>query len=629
MPTLDRAGRRYVSVVVLAGLGVLGQSVWTMLQNPPSVYWLILVCLTLLAALVTLRIPTVPVSFSISDTFTITGTLLFGAPVGTLLASLDGFVLSYHIPRDKRTLTQLVFNAAAPAVAMWLAATGFFWLIGAPTLLTRRIPFGTLALPLAGFAASYFLLNTGLVARAVAYERRINTWAFWREHFVPLWLSYFGATSLAALQTALVYGGSLDASMLIVAAPLPIVLYLTFKHALGRIEDHVAHFAEVSKMYLATIETLAHAIDAKDQVTHGHIRRVQRQAVRLAREIGVTDEHQIKAIEAASLLHDTGKLAIPEHILNKPGRLTPAEFEIMKRHAPIGAEILSTIDFPYPVVPIVRHHHENWDGTGYPDGLHGDEIPVGARILSVVDCFDALTSDRPYRPRLSRAAALEILRERRGWMYDPKVVDAFMRLADELIVEDQRDEAPRHSDRMAVISGSIHAFADADRRGEADVESERLRTALAVGRALESRGGTDAAIAALLSALRARAHVTDAALLLVNGADALYTASAAGVNATSLRGLRLRIGEGVSGWVAANAQPMLNADPRLDLQGRVAGSGEPPQSMLAVPVISGAQPVGVLALYSVTPSAFTDADLRLAAAVAQAVGERMLSDARL
>ena len=119
----------------------------------------------------------------------------------------------------------------------------------------------------------------------------------------------------------------------------------------------------------------------------------------------MTDELEVQAIKAASLLHDVGKLAIPEHILNKPGELTPAEYEMMKRHAPIGADILSAIDFPYPVAPIVRHHHENWDGTGYPDGLAGEDIPIGARILSVVDCYDALTSDRPYRPRLSHDRA--------------------------------------------------------------------------------------------------------------------------------------------------------------------------------------------------------------------------------
>src|SRR5205823_6743364 len=154
-------------------------------------------------------------------------------------------------------------------------------------------------------------------------------------------------------------------------------------------------------------------------------RRVQVAALALAREIGISDDQTLQAIEAAALLHDTGKIAVPEHILNKPGKLTPAEFEKMKLHAPIGAEILSAIDFPYPVVPIVRHHHENWDGTGYPDGLRGTDVPIGARILSVVDCFDALTSDRPYRRRMTDEQALTILCDRRGTMYDPLVVDTF------------------------------------------------------------------------------------------------------------------------------------------------------------------------------------------------------------
>ena len=161
------------------------------------------------------------------------------------------------------------------------------------------------------------------------------------------------------------------------------------------------------------------AVDAKDQVTHGHIRRVQRYALGLSEFLGINDERILKAVEAAALLHDMGKLAIPEYILNKPGKLTPAEFDKMKLHAALGADILSAIQFPYPVIPIVRHHHENWDGTGYPDKLRGTEIPMGARILSVVDCYDALTSDRPYSPKLSTAEAVEIIMQRRGTCTTP------------------------------------------------------------------------------------------------------------------------------------------------------------------------------------------------------------------
>ena len=195
------------------------------------------------------------------------------------------------------------------------------------------------------------------------------------------------------------------------------------RSTMGRIEDANHHVEQLNRMYMSTIETLAMAVDAKDQVTHGHIRRVQEHSEDLARHMGGDDDNLIKVIEAASLLHDMGKLALPEDILNKPGK--PAEFEVMKTYSSVGADILAAIDFPYPVVLIVRCHHENWDGSGYPDGLIGTEIPIGARILAVVDCFDALTSDRP-RSRLPVEEAIAILTARRGSMYDPFVVDVFI-----------------------------------------------------------------------------------------------------------------------------------------------------------------------------------------------------------
>ena len=177
-------------------------------------------------------------------------------------------------------------------------------------------------------------------------------------------------------------------AVVVFSAPLllALILHFAYRNSTGRLADQLHHLAEVNRLHLSTIEALAHAIDAKDAVTHGHIRRVQTLAVALAARVGLEDEQQLRAIEAAALLHDIGKLAVPEHILNKPSKLTAAEFERMKSHARVGAEILSEVDFPYPVVPIVRHHHESWDGTGYPDGLSGTDIPIGARILSVVDC---------------------------------------------------------------------------------------------------------------------------------------------------------------------------------------------------------------------------------------------------
>jgi putative nucleotidyltransferase with HDIG domain len=165
---------------------------------------------------------------------------------------------------------------------------------------------------------------------------------------------------------------------------------------------------------------------AYDSTTRQHLGRVRDYAVTLARAVGVPDESSIEDIDEAALFHDIGKLGIPAHILNKPGRLTDSEFDEMRRHVDLGAAMLSTLSLRSTVVPIVRSHHENWDATGYPRGLKGTAIPLGARILSVADCFDALTSDRPYRSRLSTEEALLVVRERSGTMYDPSVVDTFL-----------------------------------------------------------------------------------------------------------------------------------------------------------------------------------------------------------
>jgi putative nucleotidyltransferase with HDIG domain len=181
---------------------------------------------------------------------------------------------------------------------------------------------------------------------------------------------------------------------------------------------------------MTTVEALTIAI-ARDQATLEHTQRVRTSAVSLARAFGVTDEAMIEAIDKAALLHDVGKLAVPSRICNKPGRLTESEFELMKQHVDIGVAMLSRVPLPGPVVPIVRCHHENWNGTGYPRGLQGSEIPLGARILAVADCFDALTSDRPYRSRLDPAAALDIVLERSGTMYDPEIVETFVTLREQ------------------------------------------------------------------------------------------------------------------------------------------------------------------------------------------------------
>lgn len=184
---------------------------------------------------------------------------------------------------------------------------------------------------------------------------------------------------------------------------------------------------------LATLaQTLARGMAARDRSTHEHAQRVQRYAVALAREAGISDDPMLEAIDIAALLHDIGKLGIPDRVLHKPGPLTEHEYDQVKQHAVIGAEFLLAAAFPAPLTLLVRHHHENWDSTGYPDGLHGEAIPIGARILAIVDCYDALTSDRPYRRALSHDCAIAMIEERRGTMHDPDISDVFLKVVSRL-----------------------------------------------------------------------------------------------------------------------------------------------------------------------------------------------------
>jgi putative nucleotidyltransferase with HDIG domain len=519
----------------------------------------------------------------------------------------------------------VLFNLSAPAVAIWVSTNVFFIVAGIEPLHQSPRPILSLLVPLIAMAVVYFLLNSWLIAAAVGFEKHISALLVWRQNFLWLSLNFFSGASMAAL--LLPYLQDPEQSFFRVAGillPLLLISYLTYKTALGRVDDANRHLNELNQLYLSTIETLAMAIDAKDQITHGHIRRVQQYAVGLAKRVGITDPGQISAIEAASLLHDMGKLAVPEYILNKPGKLTPAEFDRMKMHASVGADILSAIKFPYPVVPIVRHHHESWDGTGYPDGLKGDAIPIGARILSVVDCFDALTSDRPYRPRLSDSDAVRILLQRRGSMYDPVIVDAFIASLHELAAVDAREEA-RKSERFTRALIEQPQSTAARPLENIAASSEEMLLLYEVAKALTGVR-PDQAIQIVYTHLRRIVPISACVFYRYNPAtDGLVATLAAGENAGTFLGIHISRGQRLSGWVAANKQTILNSDPVLDL-GEIARMTRPRlKSCLSTPVLVSDSLVGVLTIYSVHDEAFAEDHRRIFESVSRQVGDTLRS----
>jgi putative nucleotidyltransferase with HDIG domain len=334
---------------------------------------------------------------------------------------------------------------------------------------------------------------------------------------------------------------------------------------------------------------------------------VQTLALSLARAVGITDKSQMKAIEAAALLHDTGKLAVPEHILNKPGRLTEVEFDKMKLHADIGADILSLVGFPFPVVPIVRCHHENWDGTGYPNGVTGTDIPIGARILSVVDCFDALTSDRPYRKRLSKDAAFDVLRERSGTMYDPQIVETFIRIHDSIEIPDEDVAAQRDVMRRIARARQETPAATPPVGALADQGQGEMFAFVSLAR-VASGNASQADVLALAS------HFVTQIVPGVSGAwflpdaahDRLVAAAEFGPAAGVLHGLTIGTGERLSGWVAASRQMIVNSPAALDLAERASLVQPALQRAFSLPLTSGTALVAVLTLYSPETDAFDD-----------------------
>jgi putative nucleotidyltransferase with HDIG domain len=594
--------RPYVLAMLVAGCIVLAMSVSELWVVPPPVQWWVLVILTLISGSAVLKIPAVPVNFSISDVFTLTSAVVFGPAAGTALVAIDSLVLSGCLIRTGLSLERILFNATAPPVAMWLSAVAFFHASGLHPLREQPLGLDVVGPWLLAFSAMYFVLNTFGIAVAIALHERANVFRIWQAHFKNLWFAFIGGGLGAAIVVFALQHGTYGMVILSLPILLAVILHFAYRNATGRVADRLQHLEQVNRMHLSTIEALAHAVNAKDGVTHNHIRRVQTRALELATRLGVDSELQLKAIEAAALLHDVGKLAIPEHILNKPGSLTPAEFERMKSHARIGAEILSEVDFPYPVVPIVRHHHENWDGTGYPDGLKGDDIPIGARILAVVDCFDALTSDRPYRRALSVRETFKIIDARRGTMYDPAILDTFH----EMCASSMADEEP--------VAPDAHTVADAA-ASSVSTEScvvepcDEARLALELGASLSYGVGGRCAWTALTDGLCGLPNVDTVVLFVVDEAKELLTPRyVSGRHTTQFERLAISMGERMSGWVAAVGQPMVNADAALDL---FDVDAVPLRSALAIPCLGPDDTRAVIALYSSRTQAFTPAHQRV------------------
>jgi putative nucleotidyltransferase with HDIG domain len=606
MPLCLRA-QAFMAVVIAAGGAVLAHSLHALLFQGESTVWVVLVLLSAVTGSYMFKLPGIEGRFSLSDTLLFLAVLVLGPACATVAAAVDALAASLRFnKRDALYVSRMAFNAAAAAVSLWLPAQAFTLLGGGALGPGAPLEVHTTVLPLAVLVGGYSLLNTSAIAIVLALNARVAVSAVWRENFAWVWVAHAWSGLLAG--AIAVFTPHINTVSLLLVLIVGAIGYATVRVYLQKAEESTDRLHKLNELYLATIRALAMAIDAKDQVTHGHIRRVQVYAVGLAEALGVADEVTLKGIEAGALLHDTGKIAVPEHILNKPGKLSAQEYERMKAHVTIGADILSGIDFPYPVIPLVRHHHENWDGTGYPDGLAGEAIPLGARILSVVDCFDALTSDRPYRRALTTEAALAILRERSGTMYDPRVVEKFIdiypQLTATLAAEDAADHIPATGD-MLEVPGPVTL--SPDQGSERDLSLADLPRLAALGLPREE--------VALILLHRLRRHLpfsTAAVYAPAATDDRLEPVCVSGAHAEIFGRSCIRISEGLSGWVAAHGQSVVNGNPALDLLGPAASTEVRLSSALVVPFATGTGTRGAVAFYVEHAEAYSREHGRLA-----------------
>lgn len=400
---------------------------------------------------------------------------------------------------------------------------------------------------------------------------------------------------------------------LLLVLPVPIIIYYTFRTYRDKLSGQEKHYQELTSVYDSILEMLAMAIDAKDDVTHDHIQRVKLFAGRMGEMVGLSNL-EIEALKAGSLLHDIGKIGVPAYILNKPGKLTQHEFEQMKMHTIIGADMLSNVNFRYPVVPIVRHHHERWDGRGYPDGLKGEQIPITARILTLVDNYDALRSDRPYKKGMTREEALEYIKQNAGTFFDPRLVKLFLSSVDQLEAEASSFAfKPPESKKRSAVNSAAMASASPAAGLQAEPQIDRAAAALnsiaetnqrvtalyEMSRTLASIISVEDTVAILANRLAKLVPFTTCAISLFDASRSEFEiAHALGRHADRFLHRRQPAEAGITGYVITNQRAMYNTKPALDLGFLGAEAANEYKGVMVFPLVKNQEPLGAIALYS-------------------------------
>jgi putative nucleotidyltransferase with HDIG domain len=535
----------------------------------------------MVAAALKVHLPGVDGTASVGALFLLIGIAVLSLPEALAMGALSMLVQCTWRSAKRPKPIQVCFSVCAVANGAFVSQLVYQW--------TKAHGFEPLAL--GAMTLAYFVANTLPIASIIALtENRglLNTWRG-SQWVLPY---YAVGASMAWLVSRV--PSAIQWELPLICLPVVYLVHRSNRTHLNQVEAEKSHVEAMNSLHLRTIEALALAIDAKDHTTHDHLQRVQLYALEIGKDLGLSSE-EMEALRAASVLHDIGKLAVPEDIISKPGKLNRAEFEKMKVHPVVGAEILERVSFPYPVVPIVRYHHERWDGSGYPYGLKGEEIPIGARILAAVDCLDALASDRQYRRALPLDEAMAKVASESGTSFDPRVVRALEARYVELESRaslTKTELQPVLSTDMKITRGSAPA-AGFEREDPETLLAEASLVALAeqVGKSI----GFDALTYHVCLDRVVRRVFTAGDIQLLPDC------------------LEVPIGQGLTGWVAAARRPILNGNPAVE----PARNTVRLQSALSMPAAGG-----VLTLYRLEKDAFCAKELAALAPIANSLVTR-------
>jgi diguanylate cyclase (GGDEF)-like protein/putative nucleotidyltransferase with HDIG domain len=622
----------FVGLTTCLGVVMLGYALLHWHSQDPTRFLCYLV-VAILASGLKVQLPGIDGTMSVNFLFILLGVMELSLPETLVIGCTATLVQSVWQARKRLDPVKVIFNVAGMmANASALTYLSYHWL-------TARFASSKPILLMVA-ALVFFFANTLPISIVIALTEGKSSRKVWSECYFWSFPYYLVGAAAVGLVGIVNRTAGWETSLLVL--PLIYWVYRSYRLYLGRLEAEKErvevekrHVEEIASLNMRTIEALALAIEAKDHTTHTHLQRVRIYAVEIAKELKLPDE-QIEALRAAALLHDIGKLAVPEQIINKPGRLTPEEFERMKIHPIVGAEILERVAFPYPVAPIVRSHHERWDGSGYPDGLSSEEIPIGARILAAVDCLDALASHRQYRPALPLAEAMSKVKEKAGSWFDPQVVEILERNYVELERSAQMTEetsVPHSLSKTVKVERGLAPAAGFERTDPTTLgagESADFLSSIASARQeaqimfeLSQDLGVSLSLSETLSVLSMRLRRMipyDSIAVFVNRNGWLLPELVSGENFRTLSSLKIRVGEGLCGWVAENCKPIVNGNPQVEA-GYIVEPGKhtPLQSALVVPLEGLTGVVGVLAMYNTNRDAFTPDHLRILLAVASKV----------